>query len=106
MLREERVFACRSCGVQFALAHGTGRPQACPSCQSHDLGRVLSQAAPSAVEPCEPDSEVPRGQGRCARHRLRGRRRRAGAIFRMETDPAQSDGANQAVTPQKAEETQ
>jgi predicted DNA-binding protein (UPF0251 family) len=35
----ERHFICSGCQLEWAVPHGTGRPQACPKCASPDLHR-------------------------------------------------------------------
>jgi predicted DNA-binding protein (UPF0251 family) len=35
----ERHFVCWECRHEWAVPHGTGRPQACPKCQSANLHR-------------------------------------------------------------------
>jgi predicted DNA-binding protein (UPF0251 family) len=51
----ERHFACRGCRHEWAVPHGTGRPQACPKCESPDLHR----------SPAERGCGRGRGGGRC-----------------------------------------
>ncbi len=36
----ERVFLCQDCGQRFGEPFGTGRPAACPHCQSPQIRRV------------------------------------------------------------------
>lgn len=37
---EERMFGCASCGHQWAVPFGTGRPGACPSCSGENIHRL------------------------------------------------------------------
>lgn len=37
---EERRFGCASCGHQWAVPFGTGRPGACPSCSGENIHRL------------------------------------------------------------------
>jgi uncharacterized protein len=86
MARDERSFECKQCGTRFAVPHGTGRPEACPSCQSTEFHRADLRPELSPEE-----STTERGRGRCARTRMRNRgRRRAGMIFRLEPAPEES----------------
>jgi len=36
-----RAFACESCRRHWSLPFGTGRPEACPGCRSHDIHRTI-----------------------------------------------------------------
>lgn len=56
-----RTFACLHCGSSFQLPHGTGQPDACPSCGSLNFRRV------------DADRGRGRGRGRCGRRRGEGR---------------------------------
>jgi predicted DNA-binding protein (UPF0251 family) len=38
-----RTFACGHCRNRWSLPFGTGRPQACPGCRSHDIHRDAHQ---------------------------------------------------------------
>lgn len=69
MMRDQRTFDCGDCGKSFQLPFGTGRPEACPSCNSGNIRR--------AAEP-----------GCCGnRHRGRGQAgRRRGRIWAIPND--------------------
>lgn len=59
-----RTFECRACGAQFQVSHGTGRPAACPQCQSQDFHRAVEDRGPAGI-----------GQGGAERGRCNRRRR-------------------------------
>ena len=40
VITDERVFRCAGCGHQWSVAHGTARPEACPSCSGENLHRL------------------------------------------------------------------
>ena len=38
-----RTFACDQCRRHWSLPYGSGRPQACPGCRSHDIHRTIEK---------------------------------------------------------------
>jgi predicted DNA-binding protein (UPF0251 family) len=62
----QREFRCNSCGHRWGVPHGTGRPAACPQCQSADIHRVHEAGGPGR------SGNWGRGAGR-GRGRHRGR---------------------------------
>lgn len=40
MMVNRRLFVCAECGEKWEVAHGTGRPAACPKCGSANLHRA------------------------------------------------------------------
>jgi uncharacterized protein len=46
MVQGQRQFVCSDCGHAWSVAHGTGRPPACPSCSSQNLHRAAEDRGP------------------------------------------------------------
>jgi predicted RNA-binding Zn-ribbon protein involved in translation (DUF1610 family) len=46
MVQGQRNFTCSDCGHGWNVAHGTGRPRACPSCGSTNLHRAAEDRGP------------------------------------------------------------
>lgn len=42
----QREFGCNGCGRRWGAPHGTGRPAACPQCQSTNIHRVHEEGGP------------------------------------------------------------
>jgi predicted DNA-binding protein (UPF0251 family) len=42
----QRDFRCRACEHQWSVPFGTGRPSACPQCQSTNIHRVFGEGGP------------------------------------------------------------
>ncbi len=39
-MAEKRTFGCRQCQHKWSVGYGTGRPAACPVCQSNNIART------------------------------------------------------------------
>ena len=46
MVQGQRQFLCSDCAHTWSVTHGTGRPQACPSCGSANLHRAPEDRGP------------------------------------------------------------
>jgi predicted DNA-binding protein (UPF0251 family) len=42
-LATERTFACEHCRRHWSLPPGSGPPEACPGCRSHDIHRTINE---------------------------------------------------------------
>jgi predicted DNA-binding protein (UPF0251 family) len=42
-LAAERTFACEHCRRHWSLPLGSGPPEACPGCRSHDIHRTINE---------------------------------------------------------------
>ena len=63
-----RTFECADCQHVWEVAFGTGRPTACPACQSKNFNRVVEVAVGQPA--VEQATTVGRGgRGQCCRHR-------------------------------------
>jgi predicted DNA-binding protein (UPF0251 family) len=60
----QREFLCRDCRHQWTVPYGTGRPAACPKCQSRNLHRAPEDRGPARRGACGQGA----GQGRGMRH--------------------------------------
>ena len=76
MVQGQRQFLCSDCAHTWSVAHGTGRPPACPSCGSTNLHR-------------SPEDRGPRPQGRGMGHGNRA----SGSGFHHGRGPRTTAGA-------------
>ena len=65
MVVNQRTFACAACGTRFQEPYGTGRPAACPQCQSTNFQRVADECGGAGCAGLGDGT----GRGRCRRNR-------------------------------------
>lgn len=64
IMADERKFRCSDCSHAWALAYGTGRPDACPACQGKNIHRAAEEKGPRGGSAGRGSG----GKGRCMRH--------------------------------------
>jgi len=64
VMTSERTFQCLGCNHRWSLPYGTGRPEACPSCQSKNIHRAPEERGPR----CGSGGKGAGKGGRCMRH--------------------------------------